>query len=229
MALPKIQHPTFKLELPSTRKKVTLRPFSVKEEKILLMARESNDEDTIIDTIKQIVSNCLYDDLNVDELPLFDIEYLIIKLRGKSVGEIVELSYKIKSGEKIQFTVNLDEIEVYRKEGHSNKFLVTDSVGVIMKYPSLSMAKTKNGNMTEEMFRKFAMCVESVYDNDNVYDEFTSDEMNDFIMSLPSSALEKISQFFNDIPKVQHKVKLKDKNGEEFEITLEGLNDFFTL
>lgn len=229
MGLPKIQHPTFKIELPSTKKNIILRPFTVKEEKILLMARESGDEETIIDTIKQIISNCLYDDIDVDKLPMFDIEYLIIKLRAKSVGEFVELTYKTKSGEAIPFTVNLDDIKVYREEGHTNKFLVTDSIGVVMKYPSLSMANTKSKNLTDELFRKFAMCIESVYDEEKVYDEFTPDEMNEFIMSLPSTALEKLSQFFANIPKIQHKVKVKDKAGEEHEVVLEGLNNFFTL
>lgn len=228
MALPKIQHPTFKLTIPSNDKKITLRPFTVKEEKILLMAREAKDEDNIIDTIKQIINNCILDDIDVESLAVFDIEYIMLKLRAKSVNELVELNYKVNN-ETIPFEVNLENIEITRNPDHTNKFMITDDVGVCMKYPTLKIAKNKTKNMTDELFAKFVQCIDYIYDNDNVYDEFTFEEMNEFVMSLPSSALEKISEFFNTIPKLQHKVMVTDNTGKEHEVVLEGLTDFFTL
>ena len=226
MALPKIKHPTFKVTIPSNDKQITLRPFTVQEEKLLLMAQESEDQNTILDTVKQIVNNCVLDDIDVSKLATFDLEYLILKLRAKSVSEVIELKYEI-DGEEIPVEINLDEVEVKKNKNHRNKFMITDSVGVVMRYPSLSSISSDSS--VDDLFDKITSCIESVYDNDNVYDEFSKEEINDFVMSLPSEALKILGDFFNNMPRLEHTITLKSKKGEVKEITLRGLSDFFTL
>lgn len=227
MALPKVKHPTFKVKIPSNDKEIVMRPFTVQEEKLLLMAQESEDQSTIIDTVKQIVNNCIMDEsINVSKLATFDLEYLILKIRAKSVSEIIELKYEI-DGEEIPVEINLDEVEVKKNKTHRNKFMITDSLGVVMRYPSIDIVS--GDNSADDLFNKITACIESVYDNDNVYDEFTQVEINEFIMSLPSESLKILGDFFNNMPKLEHTITLKKKDGEEKVITLRGLSDFFTL
>lgn len=227
MALPKIKHPTFRVKIPSNEREINIRPFTVQEEKLLLMAQESEDQKTIINTVKQIVNNCILDeDININRLATFDLEYLILKIRAKSVSEIIELKYEI-DGEEIPVQINLDEVEVKKNKNHRNKFMITDSLGVIMRYPSIDVIASDNS--VDDIFNKITSCIESVYDNDNVYNEFTQVEINEFVMSLPSEALKILGEFFNNMPKLEHTIKLKNKNGEEKEIVLRGLSDFFTL
>lgn len=226
--LPKISHPTFDVVIPSTKKKIKLRPFTVKEEKILLMAKDSKDENDLIDGIIQIINNCSFDDLDTEKLATFDIEYLIVKLRSKSVSELVELNYKL-GDEKIPFQVNLEEVQVKFNENIDRKFMVTDEYGITLNYPSIKNSKLYDATKPESLFKLVYSSVENIFDNDNVYDDFTEAEIEEFIMSLPSNAFMKITEFYANVPKLEHEVKIKNKEGDEKTIVLRGLKDFFIL
>jgi hypothetical protein len=226
MALPKIKHPTFVTKVPSTGEKVTYKPFTVQEEKILLMARESKDTQETLNSVKQIINNCVVtENFDVNKLATFDVEYLILQLRAKSTGETVDVTYTF-GDEKIPVTINLEEVKVVFQENHSKKFMITDKIGVVMSYPSLNIAMSDD---KEDYFKRIVECIESVYDDENVYDEFTVAEMEEFLLSLPNKSLEKILEFFNTMPKLEHKITIKNSKGEEKEIVLRGLSDFFTF
>lgn len=226
MGLPKVKHPTFTVTIPSNDKEITIRPFTVQEEKLLLMAKEDEDQASVLKTVKQVVNNCIMDDIDISKLATFDLEYLILKIRAKSVSEMIELKYNL-DGEEIPITINLDEVEIKKDKKHRNKFMITETVGVVMRYPSLDTVTADN--KVDDLFHKISSCIESVYDDENVYDEFTSKEMEEFIMSLPSESLKILGEFFNNMPRLEHTVEVKNKDGEKKEITLRGLSDFFTL
>ena len=227
MSLPKVKHPTFTTKITSTGAKLTIRPFTVQEEKILLMARESSDTLETLNSVKQIINNCVVtENFDVNKLATFDVEFLILQLRAKSTGETVDVVYTF-GDEKIPVTINLDEVKVVFNEAHTKKFMITDTIGVVMSYPSLNIALS--GEEKEDYFKRIVECIESVYDDDNVYDEFTATEMEEFLLQLPNKSLEKILEFFNTMPKLEHKLTIKNSKGEEKEIVLRGLSDFFTL
>ena len=212
MALPKIEHPTFTATIPSSGDKVSFRPFTVQEEKILLMAKESNDSSETLNSVKQIINNCVVSDgFDVNKLATFDIEYLILQLRSKSTGEIVEVNYTF-GDERIPVSINLEEVKVVFPPEHRKKFMVTENIGVVMRYPNISAAV---GDTKEDYFSRIVDCVESVYDDENVYDEFTKLEMEEFLLSLPNKALETIAEFFQTMPRLEHKVTVKNSKGEE--------------
>lgn len=231
MALPKIKHPTYKVVIPSSGKEVSIRPFTVQEEKMLMMAKASERADDIINTVKQVIQNCITEPVDIDKLATFDIEFLFIKLRAKSVGEIVELEYTDPdSEEKIKFKLNLDEIEVKKTEGHHNKINVFEDVGIVMRYPTLEEVKIleDSENKEEAVFDVLLKCIEKIYDADNVYSDFTKKELEDFVYSLPMESMDKIKTFFDTMPVVEHTVKLKNKEGKTKEVVLRGINSFFT-
>lgn len=231
MALPKIKHPTYKVKIPSSGKEITIRPFTVQEEKMLMMAKASERSDDIVNTVKQVIQNCITEPVEVDKLATFDIEYIFIKLRAKSVGEMVDLEYTDPdTNDTIKFKLNLDDIEVKTTEGHSNKVNVYEDVGIVMRYPTLEEVKIleDSDNKEEAVFKVLLSCVDKIYDNDNVYNEFTEKELEDFVYSLPMESMEKIKTFFDTMPVVEHIVKLKNKQGETKEVVLRGINSFFT-
>jgi hypothetical protein len=230
MALPKIKHPTYSITIPSNEKKVNFRPFTVQEEKLLLMAKSSENTDDIIGTVKQVIQNCIIEPIDVEKLAIFDIEYIFIKLRAKSVGEIVDLEYTDPDTEEnIKFKINLDDIEVKRHEGHTNKFPLFENIGVVMRYPTLEEIKSvEEAGKDEAVFAMLMKCVDKIYDDDTVYDEYTDKELNDFINSLPMESMTAIQKFFETLPSVEHTVKLKSKTGDMKEVVLKGINSFFT-
>lgn len=230
MALPKIKHPTYKVTIPSTKKEVTLRPFTVQEEKLLLMAKSSEKSEDIVAAIKQIIQNCIQEKVDVEKLATFDIEYLFVRLRAKSVGETVDLEYDDPdTKEKLKFRVNLDEVEVKFNKDHSNKITVVDDVGIVMRYPTLEEIKSLEQSQEEEAIVKvLSKCIDKIYDKDSVYSDYTEEELSDFINSLPLDSMNNIKNFFDTMPALEHKVTLKNKSGETKEITLRGINSFFT-
>ena len=231
MSLPKIKHPIYAITLPSNQLQVNFRPFTVKEEKLLLMAKSSEKSEDIINSIKQVIQNCIIEKIDVNKLATFDVEYIFIKLRSKSVGEIIELEYTDNdSPDKILFKVNLDDVAVHHNPDHTNKFIVFDNIGIQMKYPTLEEMKLFEQGLTDEnIFKILYRCIDKIYDDDTVYSEYTEDELSDFIESLPVEGLEIIKTFFETMPVLQHTVKLKNKQGETKEVVLKGINDFFTL
>jgi hypothetical protein len=233
MSLPKINHPVFKVTIPSTKKVASFRPYTVKEEKLLVMMQSSKELTDVVDVLKQVITNCCVEDINVDKLAIFDIEYLFVKLRSKSVGETIELVYTtVEDKQQIKFIVNLDNVEVKFNPEHKQKFIVHDNIGVSMKYPSIStMLALQNAlasnNVDGVAFDIFVDCIESVFDDEQVYKDFTNEELNNFVMSLPSSSVDKIKQFFDTMPVLEHNVQIKKKDGSTENVVLRGLSDFF--
>lgn len=229
MALPKIQHPVYKLTIPSSNKQVTFRPFTVKEEKILLMAQSTEDVQDSLDAIKQIINNCIVEDIDVERLAIFDIEYIFIQLRAKSVSEQVDIVYKDQE-EEYKITLNLNDIKVKFNPKHKSKFLIHKNIGLIMRYPSLNQIQAINdidqldSNKTLDILIN---CIDKVFDDDRVYDEFSEEEIREFVMSLPIESIENVKQFFETMPSVEHDIVLKNKEGGVKSVTLKGINSFF--
>lgn len=229
MALPKIKHPTYTITIPSTKKQVNFRPFTVQEEKLLLMARASEKSDDIVSTIKQIIQNCIIEPIEVEKLATFDIEFIFLRLRAKSVGEVVELEYKDEEV-PVKFKVNLEEVQVKYSPDHKNKFNVHEDIGVLMRYPTLDEIISVESSTDKEdaIFNVLFKCVDKIYDKETVYNDFTEKELQEFINSLPMDALLKIKEFFDTMPSVEHTVSLKNSKGETKDILLKGLNSFFS-
>ena len=235
MALPKINTPTYELVVPSTGEEIRYRPFLVKEEKILLMAMESGDNKEIIRAIQDIVKECTYDKLKLSTMPMFDIEYLFLNIRAKSVGEITTLRLKCPDDEKttVKVDVNLTEIEVQTDKNHTNKIELTDEMGIMMKYPTIdSFAGDMSEINASNMLEVISGCIDSIYDKggEEVFEakDQTTKELIEFIEQLNSKQFKNIQGFFDTMPKLKHIIKVKNpKTKKESEVVLQGLNDFF--
>ena len=217
MPLPRIETPKYELTIPSTGKTVKYRPFLVKEEKILLIAMESEDETQMMNAVEEIIQNCIYDaDLNVKQLAMFDVEYIFLQLRSKSKGEEIDMSFECgECKTSIPVHLNLMDVDIVRTEGHKQNIELTNNIGVKMKYPSISL-KTKidsEGSDVENIFQSLVFCLDSIYDAETVYQaaDQTEKEIMDFFESLPEKEFEKIQNFFNTLPVLKHEVELKCK------------------
>jgi hypothetical protein len=230
MALPKIKHPTYALTVPSTKQPINIKPFTVQEEKLLMMAKSSEKSEDILNSIKQIITNCVIEQIDVDKLSTFDIEYLFIKLRAKSLGEIVDLEYKDpESQEVIKFKINLDQVEVKYNKDHSNIIKIQDGLGIKMKYPSVNEVNMlQNTDESNTASNILFSCIDQIFDDETVYTDFTDQELKEFIDSLPIDAMQKIKTFFYTMPAVEHEVKLKNKDGKQKIVNIKGINNFFT-
>jgi hypothetical protein len=233
--LPKLDKPTFEMTIPSQKKTVRFRPFLVKEEKILLTAQQSESEKDIIYGIKQVLTNCAQDpDFNVNKLTTFDLEYMFLKLRAKSVNNIVDVSYRDIEDDKVyDFKINLDEVEVTFPDVEiSNKIPITDTIGIIMKYPSVTILDNipENASATDVVDYLIRSCIETIYDADTVYPvaEEPEEEVTEFLDSIDVVAFNKIRYFLDNLPKLSHKLEYKNSLGNTRTIQLETLRDFFT-
>lgn len=231
MALPSLSTPEFQTVIPSTGETISYRPFLVKEEKILLMAMEGNDQKEIEIAIKKILSNCILQDIDVNKLAMFDMEYLFLQLRGKSVGEVIDLSVTHLDSEckhRTDIKVNIDNIKIQNLD-QEKKVMLTDDVGVMMKYPTMQEAMGVSGENTEAVFEILSKSVDYVFDAENVYSDFTEAEIVEWINGLNQTQFQKILAFFESMPKLSHEVSWKCKEcKEEDTITLEGIQSFFT-
>ena len=237
MPLPKIATPTYELELPSTGATVKYRPFLVKEEKVLVIALESEDNKQITNAIKAVLKSCILSKgIKVENLPTFDIEYLFLNIRGKSVGEDLEVNIICPDDEETQVpvTINLDEIEVQRDDNHTNKIKVDDSIMMEMKYPSLDQFIKNNfdfnDNMMDQSFDLIATCIDKIYTEDEVWAsaDCTKKEMKDFLEQMNSNQFKEIEKFFETMPKLSHTVKVTNpKTKVKSDVVLEGLASFF--
>ena len=237
MPLPKIATPTYELELPSTGATVKYRPFLVKEEKVLVIALESEDNKQITNAIKAVLKSCILSKgIKVENLPTFDIEYLFLNIRGKSVGEDLEVNIICPDDEETQVpvTINLDEIEVQRDDNHTNKIKVDDSIMMEMKYPSLDQFIKNNfdfnDNMMDQSFDLIATCIDKIYTEDEVWAsaDCTKKEMKDFLEQMNTNQFKEIESFFETMPKLSHTIKVKNpKTKVESDVVLEGLASFF--
>ena len=238
MPLPKIATPTYELELPSTGETIQYRPFLVKEEKLLVIALESEDTKQITTAIKTVIKNCiLTKNIKVEALPTFDIEYLFLNIRGKSVGEEIEVNIICPDDSETQVSVkiNLDDIQVQKNEEHSNRIKLDNSIMMEMKYPSLDQFIKNNfdfndKNAMDQSFELIGSCIDKIYTEDEVWSasDVTKKEIADFLESMNSSQLKGIEKFFETMPKLSHTIKVKNPVTEiESEVVLEGLASFF--
>ena len=238
MPLPKIATPTYELELPSTGETIQYRPFLVKEEKLLLIALESEDTKQITTAIKTVIKNCILSkNIKVESLPTFDIEYLFLNIRGKSVGEEIEVNIICPDDSETQVSVNinLDDIQVQKDENHNNKIKLDDSIMMEMRYPSLDQFIKNNfdlsdKNVMDQSFDLIGSCIDKIYTEDEVWSsgDVTKKEIADFLESMNSSQFKDIEKFFETMPKLSHTVKVTNPVTQvESEVVLEGLASFF--
>ena len=236
MALPKLTTPTYELEIPSTDEKISYRPFLVKEEKILLMAMESGKNEDIINAVKQIVSECTFNKLKVGTMPMFDIEYIFLNIRAKSIGEVSKLKLLCPDDKKTyaDVEVNLEEVQVQVGDDHTNKIELTDSMGMIMTYPTIdSFADSGIQDINaSNMTGIISKCIMQIYENngEKVYDakDQTEKELQEFIEQMNTKQFKDVQKFFDTMPRLKHIVKVKNpKTKKVSNITLQGLNDFF--
>lgn len=236
MALPKLSTPTYRLIVPSTQEEIKYRPFLVQEEKTLLMAMESSETSDMIDALKQILTNCIISDIDVNKLATFDIEYIFSQLRSKSIGNTIDLKAKMSCETEgcpkvIPFSVNLDELEFIQDENHTKKLELTEKDGIVMKYPSFEMVNrdTKKKN-TEAFYDLIIDCIDYIYDADKVYNakDHTREELKDYLNVLTHPQFEKISNFFETMPKIQKTSKIVcPKCGKTEDLVVAGLENFF--
>jgi hypothetical protein len=234
MALPKIQTPVFDIVIPSLNKPIEFRPFLVKEEKILLMARQSEDERDMVKAIIQIINNCAIGDINIKDLTMVDIEYLFLKLRAKSVNNIVEVVYIDGEDEKeYKFEIDLDKVEVVQEKRLDNNIKFDNGYGVIMKYPSASIVDNMKQFDNEMDILDFFIrnSIVEIYDEDNVYPiaEQTEQEVKEFIDDLDIQSFEKIREYLDSAPTLNYVIKYTNSLGTDKEIILDTLRDFFIL
>ena len=238
MPLPKIATPTYELELPSTEQTVKYRPFLVKEEKLLVLALETEDTKQISTAIKTVLKSCvLTKGVKVETLPTFDIEYLFLNIRGKSVGEELEVKVICPDDEKteVPITIDLDEVKVQKSEGHNKQLKLDDNLMMEMKYPSLEQFIKNNfdfndANQMEQSFDLIGSCIDKIYSEDEVWAtaDCTKKEVKEFLESMNSSQFKDIEKFFETMPKLSHTIKVKNpKTKVESEVVLEGLASFF--
>ena len=238
MPLPKIATPTYELVLPSTEQPIQFRPFLVKEEKLLVLALESEDTKQITTAIKAVLKSCvLTKGVKVENLPTFDIEFLFLNIRGKSVGEELQVNIICPDDEETQVTVDvfLDDIQVQKNEDHTNKIQLDENLMMEMKYPSLDQFIKNNfdfneKNAMDQSFQLIATCIDKIYTEDEVWAtaDCTKKEVNDFLEQMNSGQFKEIEKFFETMPKLSHTIKVTNpKTKVESDVVLEGLASFF--
>lgn len=230
MALPKLNTPIFELTLPSTSQKVRYRPFLVKEHKTLL-AMYNADDNEVARIVKELVDVCTFNALNVNTLPHFDIEYIFMNLRSKSIGESVEVVLNCTCGNKIDTKFNIDNLRIEKKDGHTNKIMVTEDVGVEMNYPKFeNVLEVYNSEDTSKVIDMVTKCIKGVFSRDEFWDvrDQPEEEIKEFVFSLTKEQFTKIEEFFVSAPKIVQDVEADcDKCGKHNVTKLEGLSNFF--
>ena len=244
MAFPKLDVPVYEVKLISTGKKIRIRPFLIKEQKLFLMASESKDVNEIMSTIKQVLRNCILDDIDIDKLPTFDLEYLFLNLRARSVDEVVELKYKCNNkvekeegktascGNLVELSINLLEIKPTIHPEHSTKVPLTEKFGIVLRYPTFNIIEKYNdrANNPDLIVEILAECIEYVYDSDTIHysKDQTKEEIMEFVDNLQQKDLEKLKKFFDTVPELKKDIHFKcNKCGYEEDITIKGLQNFF--
>ena len=231
MALPQLNTPTYELEIPSTGVKVNYRPFLVKEQKVLMIASEQGGERALLKAVGRIIKDCTMGMIeNPEDLPTFDMEYIFLKIRGKSVGDKVELNLLCPDDEKTRVPTEIDLNEIKIEKGEStNTIQLSDEIGITMKYPTVKdLINFGNEKSTVKMtFDIVQSCTVNIFDANDVYEDFSRKELQDFFDQLNTEQFDKIQNFFDEMPKLRHTVKVKNPNtGVESDIVLEGLQSF---
>ena len=237
MALPKVETPRYECTLASQDLQVQYRPFLVKEEKVLLMAMESKDNNEILNATKDVLNACTYNKIDVEKLPMFDIEYLLLQIRSKSVGEVAKFKV-ICPDDKVtaaDVELNLEDVNVQVDDEHTNKIVIDEkrNLGVVLNYPSLGITKAGfdvNKTDTETMFKVIANCIDHIYEGDKIYPakDNTEKELVDFIENITQKAFLDIKKFFDSTPQLRHEIEVTNpKTGVKSKVTFKGLQDFF--
>ena len=233
MALPKLNTPTYELVLPSTNEKIKFRPFLVKEQKVLLIAQESNDDEQVANAMGHLVKECTFGKVNPDTAPMFDIEYLFLRIRGKAVGETVELSVTCPDDEetKVRAKVNLDEINVQMTAEHTNEIKLSDNIKMFLRYPLLSDMKGVMGGAgdIERVFAILKKCINEIHHGDKIYNRVDNPDkdLEEFIDTMTNDQLQSVMDFFDTMPKLRHAVKVTNpKTKVKSEVVVEGLQSF---
>ena len=237
MALPILDTATYELTLPSADVKVKYRPFLVKEEKVLLQALESNDDVEIKNAIKDIVSTCTFGQLDAGRLPTFDLEYVFLQIRSKSVGEIAKVRLRCPDDNETFVTkeIDLSKIDVQVDDEHTNEININDKIKIIMKYPTIDTVdpkKSVKGMKTQQAFDMITGCIQSIYDGEKEHNvkDYTKEDLNKFIESLDRSAFTKLEKFFETMPQLRHEIEVENpKTNVKSKVVLQGAQDFFVL
>jgi len=234
MALPKLETPVYELEQPSTGETIKYRPFLVKEQKTLMMASESDDDKQIKEALAGLITNCTFSKIDPYKLPLFDVEFLFLRIRGKSVGEKIDLNLLCPDDNetRVNKSINLEEIGVNMKVGHTNEIDITDKIKMVMRYPTLNdmTDMSSDTNNIDDVFSMIRRCVHEIHDDKKVYNrvDMSDSELEEFIDSLTGDQFEKVGGFFETMPKVQHSVEVTNpKTKKKGEVVIEGIQSFF--
>ena len=235
MALPKLDTPTYTLELPSTGEEIKYRPFLVKEQKTLLILQESEDKRDIINGLQKIVTDCTFDKLNMSKMPIFDFEYLFLKIRCKSVGETAELNLTCPDDNvtTVPVTINLDEIDVKVTEEHTDTIKITDNINMVLRWPTIhdvSDVEITTDNLVDNVFALLKKCITKINEGDTIHNrtDMSSEELDEFIDSLPSDTFEDVGKYFETMPQLLHVVNITNPNTKvDNEIVIQGLESFF--
>ena len=234
MALPKVVAPTYELELPSNGKKIKYRPFLVKEEKVLLIAMDSGDEKQVTQAVVDVINACVTSRIKIEDLPSFDLEYVFLKIRAASVGEEITVNVVCLDDNKtkVQHTININDVKVFKPKGHTDKIMVSKDVGIIMKYPKLDhfIEFGVRGETDMDGLDIIVGCIDQIFDGEDVTEssDCTTKELKEFIESLTQRQFNKVSKFFETMPKLQHKFEVVNPNTKKSSTyTLEGLQSFF--
>ena len=234
MALPKLETPVYELEQPSTGEKIKYRPFLVKEQKVLMMASESNDDKQVKEALAGLISGCTFQKVDPYKLPLFDIEFLFLRIRGKSVGEKIDLSLLCPDDNetRVNKSINLEEIGVNMKVDHTNEINITDNIKIVMRYPTLNDMTdiTTDANDVEDVFSLIKRCVHEIHDEEKVYNkvDMSNSELEEFVDSLTADQFGELTKFFETMPKVQHSVEVTNpKTKKKGEVVIEVIQSFF--
>ena len=235
MALPKLQSQVYELEQPSTGEKIKYRPFLVKEQKTLMMASESGDEKQIRDSLAGIIYSCTFEKVDPFTIPMFDVEFLFLRIRGKSVGEKIELNLLCPDdGEtRVKTNLNLEDVGVNQKLGHTSEISITDKIKIIMNYPTLNDMVGMNGNENagfDEVIDMMKRCIHEVHDGETVHSkiDMSDSDLNEFIESLTNDQFQGLADFFDTMPKVAHSIEVTNpKTKKKGEVVIEGIQSFF--
>ena len=233
MALPKLQSQVFECEQPSTGASIKYRPFLVKEQKVLMLAQESEDNKQMQNALANIISSCTFEKIDPFIVPMFDVEFLFLRIRGKSVGEKIQLNLLCPDDNetRVKTNLNLEDVGVNQKTGHTNIVNVTDKIKIIMRYPTLNdMVDLDMGENIDGVISMIKRCVDEIQDGETVHSriDISESELDEFLESLSGSQFEELTSFFDTMPKVSHIIDVKNpKTKKEGEVVLEGLQSFF--
>ena len=234
MSLPKISYPLFDVVIPSSSKSIKMRPFLVKEEKILLTAQSSGDPRDVVLAIKQVVNNCIVDPVDIEVLTTFDLEYLFVKLRARSINNIIDVTYNDPEDQQsYKLSIDLDKVEIQRDERHNPNIQINDDLGLVLRYPKTDMLQSleKAESEVDIYFEVIKYCIDKIYDADSVYEtkEVSDEELTEFITSLDVTTFKQIQLFLETAPKLHYEATYTNSLGTVRKVVLQNLNDFFTL